>query len=327
MKRQLGFVVLAAAVVASLAGCVSVRTATAWREAQQKELAAGSNIAHTSVGPIEYTVAGSGPVVLGLHGSMGGYDQTQALARAIAPTGITMLSVSRPGYLRTPISVGRTPAEEADGYVALLDSLGISRVAVIGGSGSGPASLEFAIRHPDRCWGLILLSPIVEQQGMDHFTAWQRFWFKRSFGDRNSYRSVKMIARDPAKAIAMMAPDTMKQIAGDPEKLELAKALAETSFPMSVREVGTMNDVAGVNPISKQALASIRVPTLILHGAHDEWAPLATAEMAAETIPGARIVVYPNGDHLFFIAHLEEGRALIREFVETNAPGAAQKTD
>ncbi len=320
MKRHLGFVVLTAAVVASLAGCVSMRTATAWRQTRQRELAAGSHIAQTAAGPIEYTISGSGPVVLGLHGSMGGYDQTQALARAIAPAGITMLSVSRPGYLRTPISVGRTPAQEADAYVALLDSLGIQRVAVIGGSGSGPASLEFAIRHPDRCWGLILISPIVEQQGMAHFTAWQRYWFTHSFGDKNSYRSAKMIERDPAKAIAMMAPETMKEIAGDPEKVALAKALAETSFPMSLREVGTMNDVAGVNPISKHALASIRVPALILHGAHDEWAPLATAKMAAETIPGARIVVYPNGDHLFFIAHLEEGRVLVRDFIRAHAP-------
>lgn len=320
MKRLVGFVLLAGAVLASFAGCVSMRTATAWRETRQKALAAGSHIAHTTAGPIEYTITGSGPVVLGLHGSMGGYDQTEALAAAIAPTGITMLSVSRPGYLRTPLEVGRTPAEEADAYAALLDSLGIDRVAVIGGSGSGPASLELAIRHPDRCWGLILLSPIVEQLGMDHFTAWQRYWFKHSFGDKQSYRSVKMIARDPAKAIAMMAPDTMKQIQDDPERVALARALAESSFPMSIREVGTMNDVAGVNPISKQALASIRVPTLILHGARDEWAPLATAEMAAKTIPGARIVVYPNGDHLFFIAHLEEGRKLIRDFVNLNSP-------
>jgi len=230
------------------------------------------------------------------------------------------LSVSRPGYLRTPIDVGRTPADEADSYVALLDSLGIGTVAVIGGSGSGPAPLEFAIRHPDRCWGLILLSPVVQQQGIDHFTAFQRAWFKRSFRDVQSYRSVKMIERNPMKAISMMAPDTIKQIAGDRHKMAIAISLAQTSFPMSIREVGTMNDVAGKNPISKEDLASIRVPTLILHGARDEWAPLATAQMAARTIPGARIVVYPNGDHLFFIAHLEEVRDLIRAFLAAHAP-------
>lgn len=47
---------------------------------------------------------------------------------------------SRPGYLRTPLSVDRTPKEQAEALAALLDTLKIDKVAVVGGSGGGALS-------------------------------------------------------------------------------------------------------------------------------------------------------------------------------------------
>jgi len=40
---------------------------------------------------------------------------------------------SRPGYPRTPLSVGKTPKEQAAAFAALLDALKIDKVAVFGG--------------------------------------------------------------------------------------------------------------------------------------------------------------------------------------------------
>ena len=66
------------------------------------------------------------------------------------------ISVSRPGYLRTPISVGRSPAQQADALAALLDALQVERVAVQGVSGGGPCAVQFAARHADRTSVLFL---------------------------------------------------------------------------------------------------------------------------------------------------------------------------
>ena len=66
------------------------------------------------------------------------------------------LSPPRPGYLRTPLTTGPTYEEQVDAYAALLDSIGVDRVAVYGLSAGGPPAIHFAARHPDRTSALLL---------------------------------------------------------------------------------------------------------------------------------------------------------------------------
>ena len=79
-----------------------------------KKLAEGSELADTAQGTVEYTDAGEGPAILGVHGGVGGYDQGLVLCRPFMEKGFRVISPSRPGYLRTPSSSGRTFAEQAD---------------------------------------------------------------------------------------------------------------------------------------------------------------------------------------------------------------------
>ena len=64
--------------------------------------------------------------------------------------GYRVLTPDRPGYLGTPIVNGGTPERQADLAAALLDTLGIDRVAVVGLSAGGPGAIQFAVRHADR---------------------------------------------------------------------------------------------------------------------------------------------------------------------------------
>ncbi len=68
----------------------------------------------TARGPVEYAVFAEGPAVIALHGAMGGYDQGLILARTIGPPGYRYVAVSRPGYLGTPLTGGRSSEEQAD---------------------------------------------------------------------------------------------------------------------------------------------------------------------------------------------------------------------
>ena len=81
----------------------------------------------TSVGPVEYVEAGHGHPLLMLHGTPGGSDQALAAARVLEVEA-RVLAPSRPGYLGTPLSTGRTPSEQADAMIALLDELGVATV-------------------------------------------------------------------------------------------------------------------------------------------------------------------------------------------------------
>ena len=115
-------------------------------------------IMKTPRGPVEYASFGTGPAVLALHGVMGGYDQGLILARTIGAAGYQYVAVSRPGYLGTALSAGSSPEEQADLCADLLDALGVRDVAVIAVSGGGPCAIHFALRHRDRCRGLVLVS-------------------------------------------------------------------------------------------------------------------------------------------------------------------------
>ncbi len=97
-----------------------------------------------------------------VHGSPGGYDQGMLVAKFLNDSRFSFICMSRPGYLRTPLATGKTPEEQADMYAALLNALGIQKAAIMGISGGGPSALQFALRHPDRCNGLIMLSAVSQ---------------------------------------------------------------------------------------------------------------------------------------------------------------------
>ncbi|MDM0108507.1 alpha/beta hydrolase [Variovorax sp. J22R24] len=107
----------------------------------------GSTLVSTRCGVIEYQEAGSGIPLLAVHGSGGGHDQGMALAAALTHRGIRVITMSRFGYLRTPMPADASAAAQADAHLCLLDALGIRRHAVMGGSAGAPSALQMAIHQ------------------------------------------------------------------------------------------------------------------------------------------------------------------------------------
>ena len=125
------------------------------RSRARSRLRENSLLIDTARGVVETARRGAGPTVLVLHGAAGGYDM--GLALRPHSRSFQTLSISRPGYLRTPLSAGRTAGEQADLTAALLDALELDQVAVMGASAGGPSAIEFALRYPQRCWALVLV--------------------------------------------------------------------------------------------------------------------------------------------------------------------------
>src|SRR5512141_1526034 len=90
----------------------------------------GSRIIKTACGPVEYARIGEGDPVLVVHGALGGFDQGLFLARSINIPNSQIISVSRFGFLRSPLPPGATLDTQADAFAALLDALEIRRAAV-----------------------------------------------------------------------------------------------------------------------------------------------------------------------------------------------------
>ncbi|HSB72655.1 MAG TPA: alpha/beta hydrolase [Candidatus Methylomirabilis sp.] len=284
----------------------------------------GSATVATRRGAVEYASLGDGPTVLALHGAMGGYDQGVILARTIGAPGYRFVAVSRPGYLGTPLTAGRTPEEQADLCADLLDALGVSKAAVMAVSGGGPCALQFALRHRDRCWGLVLVSTCsgkIETRipltfRITLLARWS--WFAAAMQRRAT--------RDPEAAARRSIPDPVvrARTLRDPDAGPLfAALLLSTSDRMALRLPGTENDIR-VTRTTAFPLEQIAVPVLVVHGTADRLVPFPEHGRALATrIPGAELLAIEGGEHVAIFTHRTTVRARVAEFLRTHAPTAA----
>jgi pimeloyl-ACP methyl ester carboxylesterase len=274
-----------------LAAVTSVALYQHWLAAHERDLRNESAVIQTAKGGIEYAEIGKGPAVLMSHGTPGGYDGPLGILKLshAGDRGFRYIIPSRPGYLRTSIDVGRTPQAQADAFAALLDALKIKKAAVVAESGGGPAALQFALRHPERCSALVLESALVRNYKgpapklpQTPFAAYLRDLMFYLFQDAG-------IAPYQAKA-----PQ-------DPQITSLAKAALYGVMPYWPRRQGTENDLVQEQQLDGWPLDKITCPTLILHGTADESAPPEDARFAHARIAGSELVEFPGEDHMMSI--------------------------
>ena len=267
-----------------------------------------SQIYESSFGPIEYKLRGNkGPVVLILHGTPGGHDQT-----IVHTSSYRVLTPSRPGYLRTPLSVGKSPLEQATAFKELLDSLNIQKVIVTGISGGGPSSIEFAAAFPDRTLGLLALEAVSFSIDLSDEDA-----AELEFSDRDTFFSFLALNFFGDKAIAeFLLPSKINQerLLADPEKIQSLKDLIWTIWPFSKRRDGFYNDYEEFSNLSLP-LSSIKVPTSIIHGDEDIDVDIEHARYIKKLVPNSTLHVIKGADHYMLSTHTEEIEKLINDFI------------
>jgi pimeloyl-ACP methyl ester carboxylesterase len=287
---------------------------TSWKQETISRLQKTSSTAETSHGSIEYTSTGKGPAVLLIHGTPGGYDQGMLLTKILNSQEFTFIALSRPGYLRTPLSVGKTPEEQADAYAALLDELKIQSAYILAMSGGGPSALQFTLRHPDRCQGLILISAIT--QAPEPMTlspsqqAFQNVMENVLTSDFGNWILYKLIRAIPTAGL----PQDPEIRLPDAKQEEIFQELYDTLFPVSLRIEGINNDTEQFNNMPAFPFSEIKVPTLVMHGTNDRNVPFETAEFAASNIPDSEFVEIEGGAHEFFLI-VQRQDAFTREII------------
>jgi len=141
-RQSMGYIAIAVALLLLSVFVFTYARFQAEISGAREKVLAGSEILKTDQGDIEYAVKGEGPPVLVLHGAGGGYDQGLLLGRTSFGGSFKLISVSRFGYLRSPIPENSTVEAQAAIYAGLLDHLKIEKVVVIGGSAGGPSALQ-----------------------------------------------------------------------------------------------------------------------------------------------------------------------------------------
>ena len=272
-----------------------------------------SRVYQTSAGAIEAAVTDQGSSVLVAHGSAGGYDMGLWLARLIGGN-FQYVAPSRFGYLRSPLPPQPTPEAQADLYAALLDMLHVNSIVIIGLSAGGASALQFALRHPGRCRGLIMLSavsrPVPPLPRLAR--ALYPFMLRSDFIPWLFYTlAPQVVFQANGVSRALLA-----KIKPDREKMMLLDALYQTTFPSTLRRDGMLNDLQQLTTFPRYPIEQISVPTLVIHAANDPIIPYVSGEFSAQSIPKAQFLILDDGGHFTCVTHREVTMPAVRAFLD-----------
>lgn len=274
-------------------------------------------------GAVEYVDFGEtdSPVVFALHGGMGGYDHSWFLARSLIAdfSSHRIIALSRPGYLGTSQSLGRTPEEQADFYAHFLNALAINKALVVAVSAGGPSAIHFALRHPVRCTGLILVSCATGPLETAHsFLSRLRkiAWLSRAPGLMFLFR--RRIANNPSNALArsigdpVVAAKTLEHPIAGP----LVVSVHSSAFSrVRSRLPGTLNDTERLLVIENPPYSRISAPVLVIHGEADDVVPNSHARQLIHHLPSARNVMLPGAGHMALFTHMEAIKSAVADFL------------
>ncbi len=270
-----------------------------------------TEIIETQYGKIEYLESGEGEPILVSHGINGGFDQCLGLSEMYIGKGYNIISVSRFGYMGSTLPEDSSPEAQADAFASLIDHLNIDRVYIFGNSAGGTSAIQFALRHPDRCKGLILLSSNVPSEE----SLPPKPLMRMIFGSNFLYW--KIVTTFNKSMLSMFIPPDVKSSLSDESIDKLTNKILISGLPVDLRTAGYLNDMYISNPAINTGyqFKDINIPTLIIHAVDDPAPPYKGAIWMSKEIPDIKMVSFKSGGHLI-LGHEDEIKGEIDSFVD-----------
>ncbi len=242
---------------------------------------------------IAYQVIGDGPVdVLFLQGLLSHLDMQwcdpifSAFLYRLASRCRLIVMDQRGVGLSDGAGTIPTIDERAGDMAAVADAVGTDRMFVIGHCHGGPPAIVYTASHPARVAGLILMSTFaVGTRDHDYpgalsdedFAAWMDAIDHWGEGRSITYFNP---SRDEGRLY--------RRLYATFERAALSRGMARAAVA-STREIDVTT-----------ALASVRVPSLVMHCA-DDFLPVESGKFLASSIPDARFVELDGADHAPFV--------------------------
>jgi pimeloyl-ACP methyl ester carboxylesterase len=252
---------------------------------------APTRIARTAAGRVGYRKVGAGsPVVLimGLSGSMDDWQPAFVAGLAAHHTVVVFdnAGVGQTAALPSPLSITAMANQTSE----LISALGLGRTAVLGWSMGGMIAQALAVLHPAQVSRLILAAT---QPGTG---------------------TALPVPASAAAAVVSPNPGTVLSVLFPPgqARAEQAYAIGILRYPdfyqapraiTSAQGLAVQQWIAGKDPAGRR-LGQLRLPTLVADGTLDQLDPVANDRLLADTVPGARLILYPDAGHGFLFQDL-----------------------
>jgi len=229
---------------------------------------------------------GSGPVALMVHG----YPESSYLWRdvlpAVADVGVRAVAPDLPGFGDSPADPPGTWERHVEALERFRQGLGLERVALVVHDWGGLIGLRWACEHPGAVSALVIASTGFWPDGKWHGLA----EIMRTPGKGEEF--MENVNRDlMAMALRQSCPSLTDEAID-----EYWKVSADEERRRGQLELYRSGDFDKLEPYQGR-LAALGVPTLVLWGARDEFAPVAGAHRFGKEIPGSEVVVLEDAGH------------------------------
>jgi pimeloyl-ACP methyl ester carboxylesterase len=277
--------------------------------------AQGRFISRPSGRRVHVVTVGEGATMVHLHGT-----NTSSLSHLMLPgriPGTRSYLVDRPGCgLSDPDAFGPGHfREHAVDFVSdVLDALGVDATVLVGASGGGIWATWYALEHPDRVRGLVMLGSVPTLPG-GRPPLPLRLAASRGAGDLMS------VVRPGRRMLlsVMASVGEAETIVRHPELLD--SLVVGARDPVANRanraELRALISLRGFRPsmrLTGEDLRRLTVPVLMIWGDRDPVVPVAQARAAAAEIPDARLEVLPAG-HVPQLGNPDRVASLLEGFV------------
>jgi class 3 adenylate cyclase len=184
----------------------------------------------------------------------------------------------------------------------VLNAVGFERPVLVAEDSNGVRAIHFSATHPERVSALILVNSYA------HYVREPDYPWGLP---RESVDRVVDLVRETwgtAAALEIVAPD---RVGDEHFRAWFARSARFGSGPDQVADIVRACIEDDVRPL----LASISLPTLVVHREGNRFIQLGAGRYLAENIPGARFVVLPGNAHLFFVGDTDALADEIEEFL------------
>ncbi len=294
----------AAGLSMALSACASAPAAAGLPIGQagtQPVVSSPVRVAHTSLGAVDYRIVGSGPplvMIMGYATAMEYWDPrfVDALARHCRVVIFDNAGIGATRQLPGPLTIDAMARQTG----ALIDTLRLSRPAVLGWSMGGMIAQALAVLDPSKVRRLVLCATFPGTGAVVPSATTAAL-------TRLDPQQVETVLFPPNQATAYNA--FAAAISGYPP------AAAPSAAVLAAQRRAVTQWWTGKDPTG-QKTAGISAPTLIADGSADWVDPVANDRTLARLIPAARLVLYPDAAHAFLFQDGTRFAAVVDSFLK-----------
>lgn len=255
--------------------------------------------------PVRLLEGGDGPAVLLLHGSGPGTTGSGAWGATVEALGTSwrLVAPDHAGFGGSALPPGSRGGLQVwtDRAAGLMDTLGVDSFAVVGHSMGGAVALALAASLPDRVTQVVAVST-MGAPGAPLSDDLDALWAARPGVDG---------ARDMLERLlldrSLVTPDAVDA---------RARAMVDGAYAFDTLFPPPRQRWVDDLTLSEEALAAVRAPVLLVHGADDGVTPLATAALPLlGLLHDVRLHVLGRCGHVPSVEHPGEFRRVVSSFL------------